>query len=153
MREVMISIKPQWCKMIISGEKTLEIRKRRPDTDTPFKCFIYCTVGEENWFHYGKQMSRHVIGEFICDNIREFSVPYPAYQKELPPEILEQSKVPYYALHRYALQSNDCNLFGWCITNLKVYDEPIYISDFLNNKGNVMKAPPQSWCYTIKYKG
>ena len=27
MQEVMISIRPEWCRKIISGEKTLEIRK------------------------------------------------------------------------------------------------------------------------------
>lgn len=44
---VLISIRPKWCEKIISGEKTIEVRKTRPKMDTPFKCYIYCTKAEE----------------------------------------------------------------------------------------------------------
>lgn len=44
---VLISIRPKWCEKIISGEKTIEVRKTRPKMDTPFKCYIYCTKPEE----------------------------------------------------------------------------------------------------------
>lgn len=150
MSSVIISIKPQWCKLIESGEKTLEIRKRYPKCDTPFKAYIYCTFSGENWFSWGKQKSGHIIGEFICDKVTEFSVPYPAWQRELPKWITEWSCVPYQALHRYALASNDCNLFAWHISEYKEYEEPVYITEFLNSYGNVMKHPPQSWAYCIK---
>lgn len=30
-----------------SGEKTIEVRKTRPKMATPFKCYIYCTKGQE----------------------------------------------------------------------------------------------------------
>lgn len=54
---VLISIRPKWCEKIISGEKTIEVRKTRPKMDTPFKCYIYkCGNGK-------------VIGEFLCDEI------------------------------------------------------------------------------------
>lgn len=36
---VLISIRPKWCEKIISGEKTIEVRKTRPKMDTPFKCY------------------------------------------------------------------------------------------------------------------
>lgn len=41
---VLISIRPKWCEKIISGEKTIEVRKTRPKMDTPFKCYIYCQL-------------------------------------------------------------------------------------------------------------
>lgn len=44
---VLISIRPKWCEKIISGEKTIEVRKTRPKMDTPFKCYMYCTKPEE----------------------------------------------------------------------------------------------------------
>ncbi len=47
MKAVLISIRPKWCEKIISGEKTIEVRKTRPKMDTPFKCYIYCTKPEE----------------------------------------------------------------------------------------------------------
>lgn len=40
-REVIISIKPTWCKLIANGEKVYEIRKRAPKEETPFKAYIY----------------------------------------------------------------------------------------------------------------
>ena len=43
-KSVLISIRPKWCEKITSGEKTIEVRKTRPKLDTPFRCYIYCTV-------------------------------------------------------------------------------------------------------------
>lgn len=44
MKSVMISIKPKYCELIASGKKTVEVRKTRPKIETPFKCYIYCTL-------------------------------------------------------------------------------------------------------------
>ena len=43
MKSVLISMRPKWCGLVLSGQKENEIRKTKPDTDEPFKCFIYCT--------------------------------------------------------------------------------------------------------------
>lgn len=43
MKSVLISIRPKWCEKIVSGDKTIEVRKTRPKMETPFKCYIYCT--------------------------------------------------------------------------------------------------------------
>lgn len=43
MKSALISIRPKWCELIASGKKTVEVRKNRPMTETPFKCYIYCT--------------------------------------------------------------------------------------------------------------
>ena len=37
---IMISIKPKYCELIISGKKTIEVRRTKPKIDTPFKWFI-----------------------------------------------------------------------------------------------------------------
>lgn len=42
-KAVLISIRPEWCQKIASGEKTIEVRKNRPKLAPPFKCYIYCT--------------------------------------------------------------------------------------------------------------
>lgn len=92
-KAVMISIQPHWCEMIANGEKTIEIRKTRPKLETPFKCYIYCTAGDDklwiadavrrNWWSNmcvahlchakdcgGRNLgNRKVIGEFVCDGI------------------------------------------------------------------------------------
>lgn len=59
MKAVMLSIRPKWCERIISGEKTIEVRKTRPKLISQFKCYIYRSV------------QGGVIGEFVCDNIFE----------------------------------------------------------------------------------
>lgn len=42
-KAVLISIRPRWVQKIADGEKTIEVRKTRPQLQTPFKVFIYCT--------------------------------------------------------------------------------------------------------------
>lgn len=53
-KAVLISIQPKWCELIASGRKTLEVRKNRPKLETPFKCYIYCTLPpQEELFTHG----------------------------------------------------------------------------------------------------
>lgn len=97
MKAVLISIKPKWCALIASGDKTIEVRKTKPKLETPFKCYIYCTRGDalaapclnvpkytihrmNNGTTKGRRMTAEerersdnsyvngkVIGEFVCD--------------------------------------------------------------------------------------
>lgn len=89
MQSILISIKPEYCKLIASGKKTLEIRKSIPKSQPPFKCYIYCTKGG-----IGKSLDNSlviafndkneavdvtdtigngkVIGEFVCDQFYEY---------------------------------------------------------------------------------
>lgn len=41
MKSILMSIQPKWCEKIISGEKTIEVRKTAPKP--PFKVVVYCT--------------------------------------------------------------------------------------------------------------
>ena len=43
MKSVLIRIQPNWVEKVVSGQKTIEVRKSRPKIETPFKCYIYCT--------------------------------------------------------------------------------------------------------------
>lgn len=79
MKSVLISIRPKWCEFIAIGKKTIEVRKTKPRIDTPFKCYIYCTLSgtsemsSDGYFNgkWHKKKGR-VIGEFICSEITEF---------------------------------------------------------------------------------
>ena len=80
MKQVLLSIKPKYCELIASGQKTIEIRKTRPICQTPFKVYIYCTK-DEPLYHSGEKFymkeanefgNGKVIGEFVCDKITEF---------------------------------------------------------------------------------
>ena len=76
-KAVMISIRPKWCEKIARGEKTIEVRKTRPKLETPFKCYIYCTLPKyphEDFIatDYPKPKfygGGKVIAEFTCSKI------------------------------------------------------------------------------------
>ena len=74
MKSVLISIRPKWCELIASGQKTVEIRKTKPKLETPFKVYIYCTLPpkEELFMHgcireYGHELIRLQSGEIVYD--------------------------------------------------------------------------------------
>lgn len=90
MKEVLLSIRPEWCELIVKGRKTVEVRKTKPKLNTPFKCYIYCTKSklftkshyngkiyvatskkyQNSLEHNGNiTLSGKVIGEFVCDEI------------------------------------------------------------------------------------
>lgn len=170
MKAVLISINPIWCDLIAAGKKTIEVRKTRPNLEVPFKVYIYCTQDKKGVFanHNNWRGNGMVIGEFICDKIQPFDVPYPAFQGEIDKDILERSCLTYWQLHRYAYHDY---LYLWHISNLKIYDRPKKICDFHKPCEDVvncwnrafreagkcldkcfdcgirMKRPPQSWCY------
>ena len=56
---VMISIRPQWCELIASGRKTVEVRKTRPKLEPPFRCYIYETQGKTDTPWMGEDIRRY----------------------------------------------------------------------------------------------
>lgn len=186
MNSVMLSIQPKWCNLILTGDKTLEVRKTKPaevklgKLDEPFRCYIYCTgvkklpLAEYVEIHratggaidgwHGK-----VIAEFMCDGI------YPiCYTMDGFADVVD--------CDRSCMKPSDFiaygkgkTLYGWNITELKVYDDPFPITvcrktprtehcgwgecdlceygyeDATSEYGwscrNVLTRPPQSWYY------
>lgn len=133
MKAVLISIKPKWCELIASGEKTVEVRKTKPKLETPFKCYIYCTkdysLGE--WFlsedFFAPPAQGKVIGEFVCDRIR--------CEKEVADGLVDvvlesTSCVGYKELVEYA---NGNVLYSWHISDLKIYDKPRELGEFVKH--------------------
>lgn len=49
MKAILISIKPEWTLKIFNSEKTIEIRKTKPNCELPIKVYIYCTK-PKRWF-------------------------------------------------------------------------------------------------------
>ena len=126
MKAVLISIQPQWCHRIIDGEKTIEVRKTKPKLDTPFKVYIYCSAGSYDWrkdpwttayFPPSGEctnMSQMVIGEFVCDYIHPFF--------DDKDTCLSSEDVKKYA--------NGKVVYGWHISDLKIYVKPRELSEF-----------------------
>lgn len=166
-KAVMLSIRPEWCEKIASGRKTIEVRKTRPNLETPFKCYIYCTAGgikkmptdylDEN-FERAK-----VIGEFVCDNVLDvcISISNPKMVKKAYPfpgtGLTDLEILNYLGNGGYG--------YGWHISDLIIYDNPKELREFFkpcssscNYIGECggtnaerclfpMERPPQSWCY------
>lgn len=141
-KAVMLSIRPKWVEKIANGEKTIEVRKTRPRLDTPFKCYIYCTLQGCNEFfrvdlgrdvakwNRGKWADRKgkVIGEFTCDRIDRLAPanePYGIY--DIDDDYVLQTCLENGALWDYG---HGTPLYGWHISDLLIYDQPRELSEF-----------------------
>ena len=177
MKAVLISIQPQWCELIASGKKTIEVRKTRPKIETPFKCYIYMTskgnkpikeIETPNGFAYVEvdyKMAGKVIGEFVCDEMIEDK------QGENADVF---SKLALLSLDEQKKYGANKPLYGWHISDLKIYDKPKELGEFrklcnweydcctcpralydlTSAESKVfygcnleITRPPQSWCY------
>ena len=162
-KAVLISIRPEWVEKILSGGKTLEVRKTRPKLETPFKVYIYCTAGNLSYEVNNGMMcnisgGKLVVGEFVCDKIDCVNIPYPAFMGKLDKHWTEDSCCTYYQLHRYFYHDR---AYFWHISGLKVYDNPLELTAFrkpelptgLRYEEDVIKRPPQSWYYVEELHG
>lgn len=140
MKAILLSIRPNWCKLIWSGMKTVEVRKTRPKLETPFKVYIYCT-GHDGWVmklpKVGVQkMDRRIIGEFTCDKIDKLVhvgtmmdiniLTLDGWYK--PADALLQAACLTEAQAKKYLKGGDG--YGWHISDLKIWDEPVRLEDF-----------------------
>ena len=160
---VLISIRPKWCEKIISGEKTIEVRKTRPKMDTPFRGYIYRTKGTVPHIINGKWVQMEVggtiIAEFTCDRIYELEMRSPGgsyYVKgEDQPttnDVARHSCLTLWDMHEY-LQAGKG--YGWHISNLRIYDHPRDLWGFAGLQRETefglapkpITRPPQSWRY------
>ena len=177
MKSVLISIRPQWVEKIASGKKTIEVRKTAPK-EVPFKAYIYesrngghrckhCNEKDSCYSYAPKNVGCYngrgkVIGEFICNNASELDYVYywnNGYEFET---CLTYRQVADYGKGK--------TLYGWHISDLKIYDKPKELSEFYTKKkcNSCKKSgyestacmydedckvpmsitrPPQSWMY------
>lgn len=149
-KAVMLNIRPKWVEKIANGEKTIEVRKTKPKLDTPFKCYIYCTLQGCNEFfrvdlgrdvakwNRGKWADRKgkVIGEFTCDRIFSINVFDNGSIQNWLFEHMERSCLTYEELADYI--GNGKTGYGWHISDLLIYDQPRELTAF-------RRACPNSW--------
>lgn len=170
MKSVMLSIRPKWCKKIIDGEKTIEVRKTKPKLETPFKVYIYCTSGRpdlnipisperlmQDYLETGSVQSLNcplgngkVIGEFTCDRIYEL-----APLNHAPDDVEKQACLTREEIVNYLKGTG----YGWHISDLLIYDQPQELSEFTGLRNTRfgaapydIKRPPQSWCYVEEWE-
>jgi predicted transcriptional regulator len=124
----MLSIRPKWCEKIARGEKTIEVRKTRPKMNTPFKCYIYCTLPKyphedfiatdyprPQFYGGGK-----VIGEFICDAITRMNIC--GFWDDSGKQLDNRLKDTCLTSEEFGNYLGENVGYGWHISNLRIYD-------------------------------
>lgn len=164
MKEILISIRPEWCEKIFRGEKTIEVRKTAPKLDLPFKVYVYRTKDKVGKAIINEVLNSvygggKVIGEFVCDKVIKYGYDViscakfevnGAYVKE---ENRYNAGACLSAEEMYEY-SNGKSLYGWHITAPKRYDTPKELHEFraVCKKG---KTKPNKDCKgcTYAFKG
>ena len=180
MKSVLISIRPQWCEKIASGKKTIEVRRSAPK-EVPFKAYIYesrngghrckhCNEKDSCYSYAPKNVGCYngrgkVIGEFICDKVDEYPYDY-CDGVDIDDDTILETAIDREDINIYAKGKT---LYGWHISDLKIYDKPRELSEFsrpcsysglcfsckrtsFKKDGNLLcdtkiTRPPQSWMY------
>ena len=144
-KAVLISIRPKWVEKIANDKKTIEVRKTRPKLETPFKCYIYCTLPKyphedfiatdyprPQFYGGGK-----IIGEFTCDRIYKIDKDSTDFLfKAGGLSVYKQAAEEKCGL--CAAMTDDELLgylghyqgYGWHISDLRIYDPPRELSEF-----------------------
>jgi predicted transcriptional regulator len=172
-KAVLISIRPKWVEKIARREKTIEVRKTRPKLETPFKCYIYCTLPKyphedfistdyprPQFYGGGK-----VVGEFTCDAITRVNIC--GFWDDSGKQLDNRLKETCLTTKEFCKYLGENVGYGWHISDLRIYDTPKELSEFktlcrvdadccacpyynytkMGCDGRVIGRPPQSWCY------
>lgn len=160
MKSILISIRPEWVEKIANSKKTIEVRKSAPKEvpfkayvyvtkdkpylygDMPIKEFYLDNGGYKGGECNGiKLCNGKVIGEFICDRIDEYKYVYCDHPEigypvgydcgdnwyDIDDEDLQKACLTEEEFKRYG---NGKPLYGWHISDLKIYDKPKELSEF-----------------------
>lgn len=152
-------------------EERIEVRKSAPK-EVPFKAFIYATRSKKFyecgavstsdellWLANGKVemgdgfkfwadgdeyqcLNGRIIGEFICDKIELFKYDYDC-GVDIEYDTLLKTSIDRQDINVY---SQFKNLYGWHISDLKIYDKPLSLSEL------GVTRPPQSYMFVEEVK-
>lgn len=169
-KAVLISIRPEWCIKIISGEKTVEVRKKAPKIQPPYKVYVYCTNGRtlyrsnydgvvrichnrrDHALQHHTVFNGTVFAEFICDA----DLPL-LFECSDPAALVTHYMVPGTCLSDMEIMNylgNGKEGHGLHISGLVVYEKPLLLSDFQTRRDcgawitwKRLSRPPQNFCY------
>lgn len=172
MKSVLISTRPKSVEKICHKigedetgkaiyEKRIEVRKSAPK-EVPFKAYIYETKGQYVKFTHGAHTKYgygrgKVIGEFVCDEIIKDE------RGENADLFTKQAGLSLDVQKDYGKNKP---LYGWHISDLKIYDKPKELNEFRKHckmtlpmcdrceyysiwcgRCENITRPPLSWCY------
>lgn len=157
MKNILLSIRPKWCEKICHEiskdknskpiyEKEIEMRKTAPK-EVPFKVYIYCTKAKSQWRYSDYEgayenskgevvyAQQHIIGEFICDKVDEYNfrkVGFPELRAPTVCYLIDDNQLKAMCLSYGEVMDygKGKTLYGWHISDLKIYDKPKELSEF-----------------------
>ena len=174
MKSIITSVSPYLCEKIASDDCKILVKKSTPK-EVPFKAYIYCCKAKsqgrysnyEGAYENSKgeivYAQQHIIGEFICDKV--YNIDYLPKECEGNPSqfsefICNNSCLSFEQIMEY---KKGKTIYGWHITDLKLYDKPKELNEFCCHdntydnafgwafedraKSAPLTRPPQSWQY------
>lgn len=171
MKSIILSCTPAECEKIVNGDMSILVRKKVPK-ETPFKVYIYCAKSDKYlldrdsdgsmfcWdkkehhypFKYEKDheelFNGKVIGSFVCDKVDKYTFSH--YEAEYRVTHVEQDAM---CLNQPELirYGKGKPLYGWHISDLKIFDEPKKLSEFRACNFKSMNGTDVCGNYNCKY--
>ena len=171
-KSVMRSIKPFWFYLICEVIKTIEVSKTAPTAkDWDKITYLYCSkdmksfnsIPKEHRERYRKYLGK-VGARFVCEKVTKYSFSNLEAEYRITDVDISNTCLNHTELISYGKGEI---LFGWHISELKIYDEPRELYDFVNYKkykvckekdcfssdcficpnNSIVCRPPQSWFY------
>ena len=170
MKAILMSIQPKWVEKILSGAKTIEIRKTAPKP--PFKAYVYCTKGEPLCYFYslgtykttfhgshyangqscnvGQDGNGRVVAEFICNKVSNLEEAIESAMNDNYHSYndigLDKACLHIDDLNNY-MQKGKYGVYGLHISDLKIYDTPKELGEF--KRPCIM--PEMPYCPSCRY--
>ena len=165
---VLLSIKEKNADAILSGEKTIEVRKSFPKRyESRFTVYLYQTMGanKDAGLVVGKATCQAVYGMQIWFDDKYFRVAIgtrPYYYADkignakpirgiciTQEELLRYhgNQLPYVYRHGTMIQKRETKLYGWMLSEPVRFERPLELEYFFNGGFQPFKRAPQSWQY------
>lgn len=180
MKTVLLSVHPNWLELILSGKKTVEVRKTKPKEAEPFRVLLYCT---KNPLELAKDkngnivllsrnkkadisdleiLSGKVIAEFVCDKIIDIDYGIEEgvffdgkHQRGFETNGIGNNPtcLSFIDLENYLTNNKG---YGWHISDLKIYDKPKELIQFqkctvkTTLKDSFIYRTPEKELFTMK---
>lgn len=131
MNEIILSLRPEWWEKMISGEKTLEIRKSKPHRFfPPLKVYVHVSG------------IKGIAGEFMCNKITTLQGIISGRDLD---GILKKSCLSVEQLRECG--ENVKRLYAFGVSDVFPYTSETDYSNAVPLSKFDIKRPPQSWCY------
>lgn len=158
MKSVLASLKPYYYYLVGEGIKKIEVRKGMPQAEDWDKdTFFYMSKDEKSFAKIPKEFQekyRKHFGKvglrFVCDNVIQWN-----YKRFITMTGTNDTYFPFrddlkstcLTYEEFESYGKGETLYGWHITDLKIYDKPKELSEFKNLKRQPIQRAFQSWGY------